>query len=88
MRKPTAIDPLGCGCTECITGEYVPLDRATPEQVLDMLTGGIRNNLTGWENDHLEATVTVSVGTFSWLYDVKHVAELGGLALEYPRAGQ
>ena len=26
---PVAIDPAGCGCTECLTGQYVPLERAT-----------------------------------------------------------
>lgn len=39
-----AIDPPGCGCTECITGEYVPLNEATEEQITQMLVGKVRNN--------------------------------------------
>lgn len=42
--KPIAIDPPFCGCTECMTGEYVPLNEATAEQMADMLAGKIRNN--------------------------------------------
>lgn len=37
------IDPPGCGCTECLTGLYVPLDRATDEQVRALLTGAMPN---------------------------------------------
>jgi hypothetical protein len=42
--KVIAIDPAGCGCTECLTGQYVPLDLATREQVLKMLRGKLRNH--------------------------------------------
>lgn len=48
MKRPIAIDPPGCGCTECITGEYVPLINATAEQITDMLAGRLGNN-TGCE---------------------------------------
>lgn len=41
---PIAIDPPGCGCTECITGEYVPLDQASDRQIADLLRGEIRDN--------------------------------------------
>lgn len=44
-QRPTAIDPYGCGCMECITGEYVPLENASDEQLVDMLTGAIANNI-------------------------------------------
>ncbi|MEV7123930.1 hypothetical protein [Kitasatospora griseola] len=46
MRTPDliAIDPWDCGCTECIIGEYVPLAQATPEQILRMLRGELRNH--------------------------------------------
>jgi hypothetical protein len=30
----TAIDPSGCGCTDCLTGAAVPLDQATQEQLI------------------------------------------------------
>lgn len=51
-KIPIALDPPGCGCTECLTGEYVPLDRATDEQFRLMITGKITNN-TGyvWVHD-------------------------------------
>jgi len=41
---PVAIDPPGCACTECLTGEYVPLDRATDRQVAALLRGEIQDN--------------------------------------------
>lgn len=53
---PTAIDPAGCGCTECLTGQYVPLDQATPTQVLKMRIGQLRNN-TGEDFEPLPTTV-------------------------------
>jgi hypothetical protein len=39
-----AVDPPGCGCTECLTGEYVPLEQATDAQVAALLTGSVGNN--------------------------------------------
>jgi hypothetical protein len=44
----TQLDPYGCGCTECLTGESVPLNQATDEQVLAMILGEI-GNATGHE---------------------------------------
>lgn len=41
---PIAIDPAGCGCTECITGEYIPLDAASSTDILKLVRGGIGNN--------------------------------------------
>lgn len=43
-RKPTAVDPKGCGCTECITGEYVPLELATDQQLQDLISGILENH--------------------------------------------
>jgi hypothetical protein len=43
IGQVTQIDPYGCGCTECLTGEYVPLEQATDEQVVAMILGEIRN---------------------------------------------
>lgn len=49
---PIAIDPAGCGCTECLTGLYVPVDEATDGQLMLMYQGKIANN-TGlvWVSD-------------------------------------
>jgi hypothetical protein len=43
-RSVVAVDPPGCGCTECLTGEYVPLQCATHAQVADLVTGTVGNN--------------------------------------------
>lgn len=48
ISKIQAIDPPGCGCMECITGEYVPYDSLYIDEVLEaVLNGEItpRNNL-------------------------------------------
>lgn len=48
ISKVTAIDPPGCGCMECITGEYIPYDSPYIDEVLEaVLNGDIspRNNL-------------------------------------------
>jgi hypothetical protein len=44
MGEVLAIDPTGCGCTECLVGEYVPFDRATRKQLKQMRKGKIGNN--------------------------------------------
>ncbi|MGI5293174.1 hypothetical protein ACQEVF_59050 [Nonomuraea polychroma] len=43
------IDPVGCGCSDCDSsdGKSIPLDRATPEQVVRMLIDGMPANDTG-----------------------------------------
>jgi hypothetical protein len=41
---PSAIDPPGCGCTECIIGEYIPWQHATPGMIRDLVAGYIANN--------------------------------------------
>ena len=41
---PLAIDPEGCGCTECIIGEYVPLEQVTSTEVARLLLGTIGNH--------------------------------------------
>lgn len=70
--NPIAIDPPGCGCTECITGEYVPLNDATPRHIADMLAGRIGNNTS------LTFTLTL-VGKFDdrprWPFDMATVDE-------------
>jgi hypothetical protein len=53
--KAIAIDPVGCGCTECLTGEYVPLDRATPKQVKKMIKGKLRDHTSeAFEITHVQ----------------------------------
>jgi hypothetical protein len=42
--RATAIDPVGCGCTACISGEHTPLDQASAEQVAAMVRGEIHDN--------------------------------------------
>ena len=39
-----AIDPHDCGCTECMTGQYVPLYRATDDHVQAVFLGIIGDN--------------------------------------------
>lgn len=39
-----AIDPPYCGCTECLTLEYVPLNKASTHQIVAMLNGELGNN--------------------------------------------
>lgn len=46
-RRPLAIDPPGCGCTECLTGEYVPLDRASHQDIRRAQLGEIADNTSG-----------------------------------------
>lgn len=46
--KVLAIDPYHCGCTECIIGEYVPLEQATDDQLIAMILGELANH-TGYE---------------------------------------
>ncbi|WP_433444964.1 hypothetical protein [Nonomuraea sp. CA-141351] len=46
-----AIDSAGCGCTDCGSseGKSIPLDQATPEQVVSMLVHGMPRNDTDEE---------------------------------------
>jgi hypothetical protein len=53
---PIAIDPYGCGCTECLTGQYIPLEQASDAQLAAMLRGEIRDNTNTGE---LQITVTI-----------------------------
>lgn len=75
---PIAIDPPECGCTECITGEYVPLERVTREQIVDLLTGRIANHLSDWHNEHTSVTVTVRIDEHSWELTPEQGAQLIG----------
>lgn len=57
-----AIDPWDCGCTECITGEYVPLRYATDDNMADLIAGRLRNNLNTGTDLEISATYTVLGG--------------------------
>lgn len=41
------VDPAGCGCTECIVGDYTPLDELEDYVVLRILNGAPVVNNTG-----------------------------------------
>lgn len=60
-----AIDPPGCGCTECMTGEYKPLDKATEDDIRALFAGAVRDN-----TDH-HWFITKRDG-FADGYDVSH----------------
>lgn len=54
-----AIDPPFCSCTECLTGEYVPVNRANGRQIFEMLfLKTIRDN-TGM---HFSTTYVIEAG--------------------------
>ena len=42
-ERPHRIDPLTCGCTDCMTGWSVPLGEASDEDVFAMLAGEIQD---------------------------------------------
>lgn len=42
--KTLAIDPSGCGCTDCIVGIYVPLNYATDDHIQALMLGLLRDN--------------------------------------------
>jgi hypothetical protein len=69
----TAIDPQGCGCTECLVGEYVPLERATNRQIQRMLKGKLDDH-TG---ERFTKTITHYPGAGK---DVTVAAEYSGLS--------
>lgn len=39
-----AIDPAGCGCTECLIGEYRPADQASDDEIGGLFLGLLRDN--------------------------------------------
>lgn len=66
---PMAVDPANCGCTECLTGQYMPLDQAEAQHIADMLAGNIANN-TG-QHPHVQVVFTFESGeTFIYEDDV------------------
>lgn len=59
--RPVAVDPWDCGCTECLTGEYVSLRQATDDNIADLLAGRLASHL----GDGTELAVTVTYRTVS-----------------------
>lgn len=70
-RRPVAIDPPRCGCTECIAGQYVPLNQATTQEILGLLSGRLRDN-TG---DDAEFVFVLHCGDSSWRLEARDVIE-------------
>ena len=46
------VDPAGCGCTECITGLYVPVDIANRDQLV-LAAVGVLGNASGIAGEEL-----------------------------------
>ena len=61
---PIAIDPPGCGCTECMIGQYVPLDQATGQQVLALLAGKLHDHTD--RDMEFTATIRAKGTELSW----------------------
>ena len=59
MNEPVQVDPFGCGCTECLTGLYVPLDRATDEHIVLLINGTL--------SDATSERITITTTTTSYL---------------------
>lgn len=62
--KLLAIDPENCGCTECIIGEYRPLNEATEDELRQLVRGELSDNTSEWvsvEYDDYHG-VTVRIG--------------------------
>jgi hypothetical protein len=66
-----AIDPPRCGCTECLVGEYRPLDQATDEDIRALFRGEIRDNTdeTWFISDTDDGGFTVYVYGYSFNLD-------------------
>lgn len=69
------IDPADCGCSDCLTGESVPLDRATGYHIRDMLAGRLTSRLD--EDTEIEFTVSITLGLDEIPVDLERVRSLG-----------
>jgi hypothetical protein len=55
------IDPADCGCTDCITGRAVPLDRASNGEINRLLRGRLIARLDADAEFELELTLRIGV---------------------------
>lgn len=60
--KVVQLDPEGCGCTECIIGEYRPLDQASDAELLACARGEISNATGANLDEQPDGTVRVWYG--------------------------
>lgn len=77
-RLINSVHPIDCGCTDCLVGSSVPLDRATFDQVVAMLNRQVHDSSgvdyfdvtwrTATANLDGAPTITqVQHGTYIWL---------------------
>ncbi len=68
--KLLAVDPVGCGCTECLVGEYVPLPDATKENILAVARGELGDNTSQIAHVEYEwSGVTITLGPHTFVYE-------------------
>ena len=60
-----AIDPVNCGCTECLTRQYVPLNRASEQEIIAMLNDEIGDNTGYTKKELIDAIKKYN----HWVYD-------------------
>lgn len=62
--KLLAIDPENCGCTECLIGEYRPLNQATEDELVQLVRGELKDNTSEWVTVEYDdySGVTVRIG--------------------------
>jgi len=53
-RTVKRIDPIGCGCTDCIVGYSIPLDIASEHQIKAMVRGHLIDATAQTERDRLQ----------------------------------
>jgi hypothetical protein len=75
VTKLRFIDPADCGCSDCLTGEAVPLDCATGYHIRDLLAGKLTSRLD--EGTEIEITVSITLGLDEIPADLERVRALG-----------
>lgn len=62
------IDAEGCECDDCLAGRHIPLDRATPDDILALLRGDAINNSDGNQFEITIATTFGKYGPLTWMF--------------------